>query len=189
MRALLLCTILAAFAPGAQAGDTLRCDSRIVATEALAAEVLAACGEPDFRDRWLAPPHYAIGEEQWFYNFGANRFLQILRFRDGQLVSIEADGYGFDSAPATSCAPAEIVRGMSKLRLLHRCGYPATQESFDELRPLRYEAGYHHDTVKPVRRERWVYDFGADSRLRIVTLKNGRVTEVENGAPGSAGYE
>jgi len=189
MRALLLCVVLVAFAPAARAGDTLRCGSRIVATEALAAEVLAACGAPDYRDRWLAPPYYAVGEEQWFYNFGANRFLQVLRFREGQLVSIEADGYGFDGAPATSCAPTEIVRGMSKLRLLHRCGQPATQESFDQLLPLNRETGTYTESVKPVRRERWVYDFGPGARMRIVTLKDGRVAEVESGAAGADGGE
>src|SRR5690349_2436187 len=109
MRLVLTCTLLAALAPPAWAGDTLRCGSRVVSTEDLAAEVLAACGEPEYRDRWLAPPHYASDEEQWYYNFGANRLVQILRFRHGQLVSIEADGYGFDDPPSDHCAPMDIV--------------------------------------------------------------------------------
>jgi hypothetical protein len=187
MRALLFCTLLAAFAPGARAGDTLRCGSRVVATEAPIAEVLAACGEPDYRDRWRVPPHFAADEEQWYYNFGANRFVQILGFRHGLLVSVEADGYGFDDPPNERCAPMDIVRGLSKLRLLHRCGQPATQESYDELRPLRRrDGGVRHDAARPVRRELWTYDFGPDTRMRIVTLKNGRVTDVESGALGSA---
>ncbi|MGQ0586969.1 MAG: DUF2845 domain-containing protein [Gammaproteobacteria bacterium] len=142
MRALVAYTLLAAFAPAAWAGDTLRCGDRVVSTEDLAAEVLAACGDPDYRDQWLQPP-------------------------------------------ASSCAPTEIVRGLSAFRLVHRCGRPVTRETFDELRPLhRKDAAYTDHAARPVRRERWVYDFGAGSRMRVVTLNNGKVTDVDSGERG-----
>ena len=186
MRTLLACTFLAAFAPVAWGGDSLRCGDRIVSTEDLAAEVLAACGEPDYRDYWLLPPAYVAAEETWWYNFGSQRFVQILRFRNGELVSIQSDGYGFDTPAASSCAPTEIVTGLSAFRLIHRCGRPSTRESFDELRPMHREGTVAaYDTVKPVRRERWVYDFGPDRRMRVVTLRNGRVSDVDSGERGS----
>ena len=187
MRNVLVCTVLAA-APLAWADGTLRCGDRIVATEALAAEVLAACGEPDYRDRWFAPPFH--DEEQWYYNFGSQRFVRVLRFRHGLLASIDSDGYGFDGPPSARCEPAAVVRGLSAFRLLHRCGPPATRESFTELRPLRHDDPAHHDhAVRPVRRERWVYDFGADTRQRIVELRDGRVVDVEAGERGGGrGY-
>jgi len=167
----------------------MRCNDRIVGTEALVAEVLAVCGEPDYRDRWLAPP-YVVDEEQWYYNFGANQFVRILRFRHGRLVSIQSDGYGFDTPGASRCAPADIVNGLSAFRLVHRCGPPATRESFDELRPVRrHDGAWQQGAARPVHRERWVYDFGSDSRQRIVTLRDGRVVEVESGGRGSAAYE
>ena len=168
----------------------MRCNDRIVGSEALAAEVLAACGEPDYRDRWLAPPLYVADEEQWYYNFGANRLVQILRFRHGRLVSIQSDGYGFDTPPASACAPMDIVAGLNKLRLLHRCGPPVTRESLDELSPVRRHDGtWQQGAVRPVHRERWVYDFGPDARLRIVTLRDGRVVDVGSGERGSDAYE
>jgi hypothetical protein len=185
MRFLLACTLLAA-APTAR-GDTLRCDARIVSTGALAAEVLAACGTPAHRDRWHAAPHYVVDEEQWYYNFGAQRLVQVLRFRHGQLVSIQSDGYGFDTPPASRCAPHDIVRGLSTFRLLHRCGEPLTREAFDALRPLREGDPARRDGAwRPVHRERWVYDFGPDTRTRIVELRDGRVVEVESGDVGGA---
>src|SRR5262245_59156763 len=101
MRTLLALMVLAA-TPAAWAGESMRCGNRIVATEAVAGEVLAACGHPAYRDRWYAPPTYAVDEEQWFYNFGSQQFVRVLRFREGRLVSIESDGYGFDNPAATS---------------------------------------------------------------------------------------
>lgn len=172
-------------APAASA-DSLRCDGRIVSTGQLAGEVLAACGTPAYRDRWYAAPAYGVDEELWFYNFGSQQLVKILRFRQGQLVSIAADGYGFDTAPASSCDPSEISRGLSAFKLLHRCGEPTTRESFDELRDLhRDDPAARDNAYRPSHRERWVYDFGAGTRMRIVTLREGRVTDVETGAPGS----
>ncbi|MGH8482137.1 MAG: DUF2845 domain-containing protein, partial [Nevskiaceae bacterium] len=115
------------------------------------------------------------------------RFVRILRFRHGRLVSIASDGYGFDTPPASSCEPVNVVRGLSAFRLLHRCGPPATRESFDEVYPLhRGDPARRPGAVRPIHRERWVYDFGPDAHLRIVTLHDGRVVDVELGAKGSA---
>ena len=186
MRAWLALGLLAA-APLAWGGDTMRCGDRIVSTEALAAEVLAACGTPDYRDRWRVAPHRVVEEELWYYNFGARQFVRVLNFRNGQLVSIESDGYGFDAPPAGDCAPTDVVRGLSAFRLLYRCGDPVTRETFDELRPLRHD-DWSGGAWRPVHRERWVYDFGADTRMRIVTLRNGRVADVELGERGGGRY-
>ena len=37
----------------------------------------------------------------------------------------------------------------------------------------------------PVFREEWVYDFGPNLFMRVLTLDNGRVVQVDNGARGS----
>jgi hypothetical protein len=186
MRVLLVLALFAV-ATTARGGDTMRCGDRIVSTEALVAEVLAACGEPDYHDRWLEPPLYVAEEEQWYYNFGSQRFVRVLRFRHGRLTSIETDGYGFDQPPAGRCAPADIVRGLSAFRLLHRCGPPATRETLAALLPLRHgDPARRAGAVRTVRSERWVYDFGAGTRLRIVRLRDGRVVDVEQGEFGGS---
>ena len=33
--------------------------------------------------------------EIWLYNLGPNKFMQRLRFEDGELIEIESLGYGF----------------------------------------------------------------------------------------------
>ena len=182
---------LLAAAPEAMSGDTMRCGNRIVSTEAVAGEVLAACGRPDYRDSWSSAPTYAVDEELWYYNFGSRQFVRVLRFTQGRLVSIASDGYGFDTPSASSCAPTDVVKGLSAFRLLHRCGAPLTRESFDQVYPLRDgDPAQREGAVRPIHGERWVYDFGADTRMRIVTLRNSRVVDIELGNNGSvrAGY-
>ena len=50
MRLIPVCTLLLALTPGGARADSLRCGDRIVGEESVAAEVLATCGEPDYRD-------------------------------------------------------------------------------------------------------------------------------------------
>jgi hypothetical protein len=180
MRTIVACTLFAV-APLAW-GDTLRCGDRLVRTEALAAEVIAACGAPDYRQISYGGPAYGVDEEQWYYNFGSQRLVRVLRFRRGELVSIAADGYGFDARPASRCRATEIRSGVSAFRLLRACGEPASREAFEESSLAQDDP---EDAPPPQYRERWVYDLGSDTRMRIVTLREGRVTDVTLGHYGS----
>lgn len=171
-----------------EAGDSLRCERGLVGPGALKIEVLAACGEPDDRAQWFqgqgAP---FVPTETWTYNFGPNQFLRLLRFRDGRLRQVEADGYGFPSAPAGRCAPRDIQTGISAYRLRRQCGEPATIDVIEVLAPPQPSLrppGYRPVAVVPIHRELWVYNFGSRHFLRAVTLENGRVVAVENGRRG-----
>lgn len=191
MRVLGLAVALAALSQTAGADDALRCGSHLVHTGAPAADVLGACGEPAYRDPWLIPRRglgYVSDSEEWYYNFGPNQLLRVLRFRHGKLVDVDSDGYGYDQdePPPRHCGPSDIVEGMSKFRLLRRCGEPATRESVALTAPLRRKDGrvvpnYYEDVF----RERWVYNFGSRYLLQLVTLRNGRVTDVTTGDRGS----
>lgn len=174
----------------------MRCGSRIVSVEARAAEVLAACGEPQFRDVFSVPAPRRAGEiaevEQWTYNFGRNQLLHVLKLRHGRLVDIRTDGYGFAPAAYPRCAPNRIVDGLSKYRLLASCGEPLTRRDVGFVTALkpRHRREYGglstsrgHYPVE-VYREEWVYNFGSNAFLKIVTLDDGAVSEVENGERG-----
>jgi hypothetical protein len=173
--------------------DVLRCGSRLVSRGMLMAEVRALCGEPAYRDAWYtALPYggYAADVEVWYYNFGPSQLLRLLKFRNGELESIGADGYGFSAPPQPSCGPGDIVTGMSKYRLLLTCGEPVSKRAEDLLEPVPPRAamalgygGYY----TPVYREEWVYNFGSRYFLRKVILENGRVSEVRDGARGFDG--
>lgn len=179
----------------AWAGDSMRCGSRLIAVEARAAEILSACGEPDFRDVFTYPGVAAPGEiagvEQWVYNFGPNQLLRILKIRDGQLIDIETDGYGFASAGSGRCDPSQIVEGLSKFRLLRACGEPFTRRTLGYVSSLGERSVRGPDGRRrmlfatEVYREEWIYNLGSRNFLKIVTLEDGFVANVENGDRGS----
>ncbi|GHH02564.1 DUF2845 domain-containing protein [Comamonas sp. JC664] len=114
MRTLGLTLALAmAGAPLAAEAASLRCGQALVADGALKAEVLAKCGEPaakDFRTVTdsagsVTPDHRTGGVtterrsvtreyEDWTYNFGPRRFLQVVTFENGRLIDVQSAGYG-----------------------------------------------------------------------------------------------
>lgn len=91
----------------APAAWALRCGSLLVNTGDYKFEVLRKCGEPVFTDSRielrvvrLYGPGLELGQyvpvmiDEWTYDFGPNRFVQLLRFENGRLVDIESLGYG-----------------------------------------------------------------------------------------------
>lgn len=103
-----------------QSASAIRCNGRIVTLGDTKFEVLATCGEPAWIEKRTIKhierrnhriysdkyPHreyssypsvvvIPIEVEEWLYNFGSHRFLQILRFENGDLVEIENGDYGF----------------------------------------------------------------------------------------------
>lgn len=79
VRALALLIAVFSVMPVVQASDAIRCGSRLVTVESRAADILAACGEPDFRDvqsyGGLGLPDEIAESERWTYNFGSNKRL------------------------------------------------------------------------------------------------------------------
>lgn len=196
-RRFLVCVLLLGPCLDAAATDSMRCGSRIVSVEARAADVLAACGEPAFRDIHSHPGLAVPGElsdvEQWTYNFGRNRLLHVLRLRNGHLVDIRTDGYGFAPGATPRCDPGVLVDGLSKYRLVASCGQPLTRRTIGHVTTLkprhRHRLGgistTHGHYAADVFREEWVYNFGSRHFLKVLTLEDGVVADVRNGAHGS----
>lgn len=200
--AILLTLACAVWMPAAAAGS-MRCEGRIIQEGALAAEVLGACGEPVYRDPWtLQSPHthlLVVDTEEWYYNFGSSQLLRLVKIRNGKVVDIDSDGYGYNDPPRPPCDPLDIVPGLSKFRLILRCGDPVTRKSQSVLAPLNPRGGTdpfygsvdpgadrypYNGYLVPVFREEWVYNFGSRYLMRIVTLEDGRVSDVQNGNRG-----
>ena len=100
LRSLLLLLLILAPA-GALA---LRCAGGLVSQGDHKVEVLAACGDPLFREQVVEYPFrvrelgglphleylpLAVVTEEWVYEFGRQRFRQLLRFRNNRVTSIE----------------------------------------------------------------------------------------------------
>lgn len=85
----------------------LRCGSQLVTLGDYKLQVLSKCGEPMFVDSRIEfrvvrlygsglefERYVPVTIEEWTYNFGPNRFVRLLRFENGRLVSVESLGYG-----------------------------------------------------------------------------------------------
>jgi hypothetical protein len=80
------------------------CGDRIISTGDTKGDVLAKCGEPFYRtshDEELREQfdeihsrRVVVTVEEWTYNFGPQRFLRIITFRNGLVVDIRTGGYG-----------------------------------------------------------------------------------------------
>ncbi len=157
----------------------LRCNGSLVSEGDRSFEVRKACGEPNYRAAIQDPAYagYTPYEETWFYNFGPQRLIRVLHFRDGRLRRIETAGRGFreghvDDRP---CRPADFSQGMTAYELLERCGEPIerTYRRVTPPRDWRYYPRYERVTV-----EDWYYDQDERYRPRRVRLHDGRIVDV-----------
>jgi hypothetical protein len=126
--------------------------------------------------------------ERWTYNFGPNRFLQLVTLVNGKVAAVERGGYGYPPEKIAGtqepgrarCETSAIRVGDSKLDLLAKCGEPALQESRLERR------GDGAGRGRFVQVDVWTYDFGPQSFVQHATLENGKVVLVERGSYGYA---
>lgn len=193
----LLAVLLLSFGALAEASGSLRCGSRLVSAGDSAASLLGACGEPALRDAWRGGGVYGAGAlagvEQWTYNFGSGQLLRVVELRQGRIERIDSEGYGFPDPSRRDCsAAAAITAGMTKYRLLSRCGAPLTRVADHRLihaQPryagdAQFRLRNRPDVLVPVYREEWTYNFGSSKLLRIVILDNGSVSDVRTGERG-----
>jgi hypothetical protein len=80
------------------------CGDRIISTGDTKGEVLAKCGEPFYRNSYdeelreqfdeIHSRRVVVTVEEWTYNFGPQRFLRIITFRNGKVVDVRTGQYG-----------------------------------------------------------------------------------------------
>lgn len=85
-----------------------RCEPSIMHPGDSVLDLLARCGEPALRDLaqversetvrdgdQLVVVSRTVDQEVWTYNFGANRFIQLVTVEAGQVKAVESGGYGY----------------------------------------------------------------------------------------------
>jgi uncharacterized protein DUF2845 len=99
------------FLPVTSHAATLRCGNQLASDGASKSDVLLKCGEPMSKDSRTE----AVGDktkqrtgdsrtttehvvyktiEEWTYNFGPQRLMQVAVFENGKLVDVKSAGYG-----------------------------------------------------------------------------------------------
>jgi len=165
------------------------CGNKLVSEGDSAAEVLLKCGKPTRKEvNWEKiikgadtdrEHRFDVTVEDWFYNFGPQRWLYKLTFRNGSLVHIETLGYGSrESEQGKDCDKGRrMAVGDSILEVLHKCGEPLYKDiRVDEIRK-KSDHGTEHRVSIVI--EEWTYNFGPLAWIYVVRFENGKVVDIE----------
>lgn len=162
------------------------CSGRIIGVGVPRADVLAACGPPAWEDRrtdsWFEGTRpdgtvlVSVFTEEWIFDFGRDRLLHFVYFRDGMVADIRTGGYGGRSEECGDGNSLSI--GDSKLEVFRKCGLP-TSVGRDQESP---DGG--PDYRRMLDEDSWTYDFGPDRFVRLLRFSNGRLKSIERGGYG-----
>jgi hypothetical protein len=98
------------------------------------------------------------------------------------LIVLLSAPFGSAHAATLDCEGGIISAGDSRMDLLMKCGEPDGKESHDEELVDRPDLGTRRKLFIAV--EEWTYNFGPAKFMRIVTLKNGTVSNIHSGKYG-----
>lgn len=95
-----IAVVILAFLPPLALAQSMRCGSALITEGTSQAKVAALCGQPA---QVVHPPAYDavapgvsdVQEEFWIYNFGPNKLMQRIRFRNGRVANVTSVGYGY----------------------------------------------------------------------------------------------
>lgn len=170
------------------------CNENVVSLGFNKAEVLIKCGKPTWTsnstqhiiDNAYTPleTRFSTATEQWIYNFGPNRLVRILTFENGRLTHVDASDYGYleGQSLTESCAPIDFKVGRSLAEIRARCGQPFFTDSRREELLTSISTTAKRVTVNSI--EEWTYNFGPNQFLRILTFRNGYLSEIRTGERG-----
>jgi hypothetical protein len=181
--------------PAGTFASEYRCEGKIVSVGDTSGELLMKCGEPDWKqshdeeiiEAWDKDSRHRIiiTVEEWTYNLGPDRFMRIFRLQNGKVVDILLGGYGFakEETNQLQCNAQNIAVGDSAIEVLAKCGEPVSENEWEEMTSERLDDG----TVRKVNITvaEWTYNLGPDKFIRIITLRNGTVVNIQSGGRGS----
>lgn len=199
---------LASLPMRAGADGSLRCAGGLVSAGDYKLDLVGKCGWPALREHVsdrTAVQQDGMGRirsatastERWTYDFGPNRFIQLVVLELGRIVSIERGGYGYQgeprgpeaTLPRARCPNAVFHEGESSYDVLTRCGEPAFREARVDVRSLVLGGEgapvIQAESVR-VTVELWTYDFGPASFVRHLVFEDGKLVRVETGSYGYA---
>lgn len=100
----------------------------------------------------------------------------------GTFVALLVVGTTSIPAAAMRCGSYLVSTGDTKGEVLLKCGEPASQNTYQQ--QLREGIDQNHEVRTTYLFDDWVYNFGPDQLLQIVTFRNGRVFSIRSGDYG-----
>jgi Protein of unknown function (DUF2845) len=86
--------------------DSFSCQGGIISTDDRSADVVAKCGDPDFRDSHQeevtqrlsadTKQKVLVTVEEWTYNLGPSQFMRIVVLKNGRVTEIRTGNYGYE---------------------------------------------------------------------------------------------
>ncbi len=195
-RTLLLILLLTASLPGKAAASDLSCPGGIVSSGDPVVELIMKCGQPAWKESHQeeitdrTDPNLKVRTyvtvEQWTYDLGPQQLIRLVTIRNGVVSWIRTTNtYGAlrDQAPAgPECGGRIISIGDMKSDVFAKCGEPFYKTSHDE--EVWMPAGGNASRKVIVTVEEWTYNFGPQRFMRIITFRNGKVSDIRTGGYG-----
>ena len=193
-------------------GDSIRIKNRIVDTGMSKGKVFMIMGQPDWKANYIIghgdqvesfgrplgvfsnnsrvaaysgdfSTFGSVAVEEWVFNRGKYRLMQLLRFEDERLIAIQSLGYGFNDEPRrTVIVPdwSSLKIGDTSYELLIKFGEPSLTESKPNISFVRIYGPHRHPLhYRSADVSWWYYNGGPNRLFRIIKLVNGRVVEIE----------
>ena len=190
-----------------RADDGVSCPGGIVSVGDSRLDLLAKCGVPTLVEErpaqvteWVGDRYQGFARtvtlkrETWTYDRGSSRLVTYVRLEAGKVLGVGTGGYGKGSGsasplrrpvPRAPCDPAALRAGLTTYDLLSTCGEPVFRDVVEEQVSIAEGDGVVAQGATPtVERETWVYDFGPRALVRLVLVRDGRVTGVRTGGYG-----
>jgi len=105
--------------------------------------------------------------------------MKSLPLVSGALLALLLSLPASASAGAMRCKNVLITEGDSTAEMLLKCGEPMLREEL-----TRNEENQFGNLMQVKYGERWTYNFGKNEFMRFVTVRNGVITDIENGPRG-----
>lgn len=199
-------------------GGSIRINNRVIETGMSKGKVFLLAGEPEWKSTYSTGDYggseplgnpvssfsgdssfvgYSgsfdligpVAVEEWLFDQGNNRLMQMLRFENERLVSIKSIGYGFDEDERKRVASPNwntVQAGDTTYEVINKVGEPTITEDRPDVGLVRVYGPYRNSTLhfRTANVSWWYYNSGRNRLFRIVKLLNGRVVEITTDGMG-----
>jgi hypothetical protein len=176
---------LAALLLFAAPAHALRCKGRVIDDGDHAFQVRERCGEPYWVETWSdfviagedgpVEQRVEVRTEAWYYNFGSDKLLRRLVFRDDRLVREDSLGYGY-ARLGTHCELDTLPANATTGEVVARCGMPT--DNTRRYGDVTERDAWGNAVRRAVRIEEWIY--ARDSRRpHLLRFVDGSLRGVE----------